>query len=315
MSMGARIRPVFGEAQPPMGGDGAPLPEGIVGAEPQIRWLAEHQHMGVVAFRIGARGEDELVAEWRDTVRLVARRDGSAYSLEPFPNADPERVEKIQQGASRVLLRHLQGQLALHGAVVAAEDGCGRDQRRRAVALIGRSGQGKSTLAAALCASGATLLADDAIAMDSSGDGRWSVFPTETDHWLDADARRALGFSGMEEMREGKWATRAAFVGSEAIELVAVVELAFDAAEKASLVRTRGLNALASLVPQTVRFALDDEERHKKELAMLSQLLTDVPTYRLERPRDLHRLNESVALIRGLLRANAESRCESLDEP
>ncbi len=194
-----------------------------------------------------------------------------------------------------LLVRHLRGHLALHGAVVARDGG--------AVALVGRSRHGKSTLAAALCARGASLLADDAIAVERRAAGAWVVDPTEENHWLDAAARSALGDSDAGQWEEeDKWATRAPSVATRPVALRAVVELVFaPGIAGPSLVRTRGLDAIASLVPQTVRFALDDDERHKTEIAMLFELLGEVPSFRLERPQDLARLGESVALVEGLL--------------
>ena len=261
----------------------------------QVTWLSEYQENGQTAFRIGARGDD-VIAEWIGIARLVARRDGSASALQVVPGADAEDVEKIEKGSAMLLLRHLQGKRALHGAVIG--DG------ERAVALVGRSGQGKSTLAAALCAQGAVLFADDAIAIDEGGAGTWVVVPTETNHWLDASTRTFLGDPDAAGW-EGKWASRASAVASRAAPLIAVVELVFeDSTAPPALVRSSGLEGMASLVPQTVRFALDDEERHKQELGVLSRLVTDVPMFRLVRSRDISRLDASVRLVQQLVQGS-----------
>ena len=116
-----------------------------------VHWLADYSEEGEVLFRIGRRG-DEVIAEWSDTARLVAQRDGSGARLEVMPGVSEDDLDKVRSGSALLLVRHLEGRLALHGAVVAEGD--------RAVALLGRSGQGKSTLAAAICASGSTLYSD-----------------------------------------------------------------------------------------------------------------------------------------------------------
>lgn len=265
-------------------------------SEQQVIWLAEYRENGVVAFRVGSRA-GEVIAEWIGIARLVARRDGSQFSLEPQPGADADELEKIEKGSAVLLLRHLQGKLAMHGAVV----GLGG----RAVALVGRSGQGKSTLAAALCADGTTLFADDAIALDPDADGSWLVMPTEVNHWLDAASRKVLGDPDADGW-EGKWASRARAVAHGPARLAAVVELAFDdEVDAPALVRTTGIEAMASLVPQTIRFALDDEERHKEELGALSRLVTGTPIYRLVRRRDITLLRASVHLIQKLLQGTS----------
>lgn len=185
----------------------------------------------------------------------------------------------------------------MHGAAIAKGE--------RAIVLVGRAGQGKSTLAAALCADPAiALLADDAIALEPpAGDGAtWTVAPTETQHWLDATAHRAFGDHEAPAYR-GKWPTAAPRVAERPVPLVAIVELVFgdEPTGELALVSTNGLDALASVVPHTVRFVLDDEERHKRELLVLSDLVRRTPTLRLERRRDLARLDASVEVLRTLL--------------
>ncbi|MDF2692263.1 MAG: Serine kinase of the HPr protein regulates carbohydrate metabolism, partial [Labilithrix sp.] len=165
------------------------------------------------------------------------RRDGRFV---PAPDAPAEELDKIKSGSAMLLVRHLRGKLALHGAVI--------ELGGKAVALVGRSGQGKSTLAAALCGSGAALFADDAIATDRVEQGHWMVLPTEAKHWLDASARQALGDPEAEGWT-GKWPSRAVAVGAEAVVLAAIVVIVFDeTVDRARLVRTGGLDALASLV-------------------------------------------------------------------
>lgn len=268
--------------------------------EDDVLWLADCSDDGEVLFRIGRRGE-EVIAEWSDTARLVARRDGTGARLEPMPGVTVDDLDKIRNGSAVLLVRHLEGRLALHGAVVAEGD--------RAVALLGRSGQGKSTLAAAICAAGATLYSDDAIAIDPVG-GKLLVQPLERTHWLDASARRALGIGAASDDDGVKVAFPASATGKAPAELVAIVDLAFDDAP-VRLVRTAGLDAMASLVPQAVRFALDDAERHKRELEMLTEIVAAVPTYRLERRRDFALLPSAVRLVRSLLREDLRGDLEA----
>jgi hypothetical protein len=274
-----------------------------VTASAPIVWLAEYLEDGVCMFRIGRAG-DELIAEWIGTARLCARRDGTGVRFLPEPGAAELELEKIRNGSATLLLRHLEGKLALHGAVVAA--------RGAAVVLLGRSGQGKSTLAAAACGAGAALFADDAVAIDAGPDGGWQVTALERMHWIDADARRALG--RREEPPEqrpwrGKWPSPADTAGAGRVRVAAIVDLAFDddgSAAAPTLERTANVDALAALVPQAVRFAIDEGERHKRELEMLLRLVTDVPTYRLVRRRDFALLGNTVDALLSLLPGAAE---------
>lgn len=251
-----------------------------------VRWLAEYSEDGQVAFRIGRAG-DVLVAEWIDTLRLVARRDGTVLELADAPGADPRDTGKIRRGSARLLLRQLGGKLALHGAAVGFGD--------RAVVFLGRSGHGKSTLAAAMCARrDAVLFADDAIAIDESPNG-YSITASEVDHWLDGPSRVALGLAND---GAGKLPVRCDRPASHDARLVMFVDLAFD--DGASVPRLgplHGLEAVACLVPQVVRFVLDEPELHRRELESLMNLVDRVPVLRLERPRRLDLLDAALDLV------------------
>lgn len=268
----------------------------------EVRWLAEHAAHGEVSFRIGRDGDD-LIAEWIGLVRLVARRDGTASRLEIVAGADVRAVEKIERGSARLLLRHLEGRVALHGAAVVSGD--------RAVVLLGRSGDGKSTLAAWLCArAGATLFADDAVAIDEvfrdphSTDGvenRWVVLAAERDHWLDDAAQRAIGLCPRAARdgtgSVGKIPVRSEHAGSGRARLHALVALAFTDVAAPRLTRLHGVEALAALVPQAVRFVLDEPALQRRELDELGALVETVPVFRLERARDLAQLDETGLLV------------------
>ena len=232
--------------------------------ERDVCWLAEHLEDGGVCFRVGRSGPD-VVAEWIGLATLTARRDGTDVRLEFDPSADPRDVVKIQRGSAWLLVRHLQERFALHGAAVAVDG--------RGVVLLGRSGDGKSTLAAAMCRRGAALLADDAVGLDYAGEGAWRIVPNEVDHWLDPDARMALGASsssvGKEPMRTIRPAENAA-------RLVAFVELGF-AEGPPRVFRRDGIDAAASLVPQVARFILDEPERQRRELDLLHSIVRPHP--------------------------------------
>ncbi len=278
-----------------------------------VRWLAEHADNGDVSFRVGCDGDD-VIAEWLGLARLVARRDGSASRLEIEAGADPRAVAKIERGSVRLLLRHLNGELALHGAAVALGS--------RAVVLLGRSGDGKSTLAAWLCMRrGAELLADDAIAIEEIGDNRepalggqfvprWAVLPAERDHWLDEAARAAVGLDapGHAVTVPGKAPVAAARSGSGATALHGFVALVFSDVPAPRWTRLRDVDAIAMLVPQAVRFVLDDPAAQRRELDRLAMLVETVPVYRLERSRDLAQLDATGALVDNLLLGHSKER-------
>ncbi len=249
-----------------------------------MRWLAEHREGDEVVYRIGRDGE-ELVAEWLGVVRLVAQRDGSEHRFVPDPAAPSRDVVKIVCGSGQLLLRHLQGELSLHGAAIECAG--------RAVILLADSGGGKSTLGASLCARpGVRFLADDAVALDDRGGP--CVVPLERDHWLDADARAALGLGTNEPGKEPIAATVRA---TERSALAAFVELRFADVPSPVMTRLYGLEAVTALMPQIVRFVIDEPAQQQKDLDAVLDVLDRVPCFRLERPRALDLLSLATDLV------------------
>lgn len=254
-----------------------------------VRWVADYVEDGALAFRIGRDG-DELVAEWLGMTTLRARRDGTAVRWEDAPDAPAVELDKIRRGSGRLLLRQLAGELALHGAAVA--------RNGRAVLLLGRSGQGKSTLAAALCEAGASLLADDASCLDEGAEG-WAVLASEANHWIDGASRAALG---LPSEHEDKMPSRATRVAEGQARLVAIVDLVFgDAGEATRLAPRRGLEAVSALVPQVARFVLDEPEVQRRELERVAALIESVPVLALVRPHGHAHLPDAVAAVLDLL--------------
>jgi hypothetical protein len=250
-----------------------------------MKWLATYEDDGRVALRIGRDGAN-LVAEWPGLITLRAKRDGSSHTYEPAPGAGEREIEKIRRGAGRAFLRHLVGELSLHGAAVAVNQG--------GIVVLGRSGHGKSTMAAALCArAGAQLFSDDIVAVEMVDSG-YRITPVETDHWLDAAARHALGFgSGPSE----KVPTPAKSPAHGSVALKLFVTLEFGAAVEPALSPVTGVAAIAELVPQVARLVLDEPEQHRRELDQLARLVEAVPMVRLLRQRDYDAIGAAVDLI------------------
>lgn len=252
-------------------------------------WLAEHLQDETACFRVGKIGPD-VIAEWVGLATLVARRDGSNATLTFEPGADPREVEKVRKGSAWLLLRHLEGRLGLHGSAVSVG--------QSAVVFLGSSGRGKSTLAATMCRRGAALLADDAVGIEHEDHGRWTVVPQEIDHWLDADARRALGDVGPYDGKRPWRTERPAYAASP---LGIIVDLAFVDDGPPRLVRQRGMGAVERVIPQVARLVLDEPERQKRELDVLHAIVDATPVYRLERARSFAQLERTAELVLELM--------------
>jgi hypothetical protein len=85
-----------------------------------------------------------------------------AVEICPDPELDPDMLAPLLEGPVISGILALQGECVLHASAV--------EVAGRALAFVGGSGKGKSTMATLLCLSGASLVSDDVLRIDLSGD-------------------------------------------------------------------------------------------------------------------------------------------------
>lgn len=85
--------------------------------------------------------------------------------VQPCPLSDPEWVTNLLVATALPAALWMQGRFVLHAAAVVPKG------EGRCIAIAGASGAGKSVLAKQLLEQGASLLADDSVALDITDDG------------------------------------------------------------------------------------------------------------------------------------------------
>lgn len=133
-------------------------------------------------------------AGWRlaydDTGTYDVSADGARWTWHPGPRAPRELVQADLLGRVLALALAARGALPLHGAAVTVGG--------RGIVLLGPKHAGKSTLAAALAAGGARLVADDMAAVDGGAAPRLLPGAPLLRLWHDAaDHLRAAGLGGV----------------------------------------------------------------------------------------------------------------------
>lgn len=88
----------------------------------------------------------------------ITVHDGTEVVIRPSPAADAETIGRLVLGPVLALVLHQRGRFVLHASAVVV-DGA-------AVAFLGNSGQGKSTLAAFFYRRGHALITDDVLPLD-----------------------------------------------------------------------------------------------------------------------------------------------------
>jgi hypothetical protein len=231
------------------------------------------------------------LSQFEDVGRFLVTA-GSEIVAEPVAGCHPALLRHVLLGPVLAQVLWQRGLFALHASVLRI----GRVQ----AAFVGVSGAGKSTTAVALHAAGHALICDDVAALD------WQrspvhvrpAFPRIRAH---ADSLTQLGERPelLERVHPGldKWllpARRFAGVPSRALDRIYVLEagaeLRIDLLERGP--------ALLQLLRHTYygeQFAkLYGAREH---MGMAGRVASEVPVYRLTRPRDFARVPELVRLL------------------
>src|SRR5262249_5353772 len=100
---------------------------------------------------------------WRGLGEFIVSADGSRIACAPSRRASSESVQVYLLGQALSFALAKSGVEPLHGSAIEHEG--------EAIAFVGGSGYGKSTLAASFIAAGCTLLTDDLLVLKSDARG------------------------------------------------------------------------------------------------------------------------------------------------
>ena len=123
----------------------------------RLQAVSDHA-LGGYSGIVAANGEVQLA--WRD-VGLFAIRAGREIVVDPAPSVSHRVLRRYLLGPVLAVLLHQRGLLVLHASGMELDGG--------AVAFLGASGWGKSTVAAALHRRVHLLISDDVVAIDMTG--------------------------------------------------------------------------------------------------------------------------------------------------
>ena len=114
-------------------------------------------------YALYSRDDGSHFYRFHDYVDIEIRRDLTTLRCQFVEGAAREVLPVILTGHVLATLLLLQGELVLHASAV--------ERSGRAIAFVGNSGGGKSTLAAMACLAGARLVTDDVLRVEADGRG------------------------------------------------------------------------------------------------------------------------------------------------
>jgi hypothetical protein len=141
-------------------GEARPVPY----ERPSVEVIAERTDQKAAWYTF-ARGQDGVVGRFYGSAdfEITAGADGHGrrVTFHPGPGTPQELVAILTAGTVVAYLLSDEGQLVLHASAVDADG--------TALAFIGQSGQGKTTMATLMCAEGYPLVADDLLPVEVTG--------------------------------------------------------------------------------------------------------------------------------------------------
>lgn len=257
---------------------------GFVAGDPRVRREADWiEHWPSSDGRPGpwlsaGRVPSGYLLRFHDVADFEVPRGAETITVFPQATSDPGLVRHLalRQVLPRAL--SLESPPILHASAVS----CGG----AAMAIVGASRAGKSTLASALCARGCALLADDFVHVaEAEGAPRCSV--TASNVWLDGDATAWLANAPR----------RAAPPASATpLGLVCLIDPVAEG-RAASVSPMTARQALFAVFAQSYRIDPTDRLHVQREFDRVARLVTAVPARRLELPRGLAHLPGTVRLL------------------
>lgn len=214
---------------------------------------------------------------------------GRTVTIDPDPAATEAELRAYLLGTVFGAVFQQRNLLALHASAVAA--GSGADGGDEAIAFVGESGAGKSTMAMALNARGHQLLCDDVTVAHQAEGTSPLVWPgvRRLKLWSQSIEAGGRTTQGLEPVlsREDKYHVPAEHVAAYRPYRLRAIYLLSMAEEAGSvgIAQLRGAAAVQILISHTFRgrmvpFMAAAERHFRACLALLEQ----VPVYRLDRP-------------------------------
>lgn len=272
----------------------APAPDGVADHLPWLRlrrgndrkvpWeapegdeLARIEDVERRVFYAVSRNEQGVTLRFYGACEFVADPGLREVVAHVDPGIDPGVVPVLVSGTLLAVRLMLDGHLVLHASAV--------DVGGRAVAFVGASGMGKSTMATLLCAAGLGLVSDDVLRVARPSDGAPPhVWPGASETRLRTSALELESHfqeaTGSRTTADGRTAIGAPELRREPLPLAAVVvPLPSRSLTDPEVVRLEPMAALTSLIRFPRVLGWTDTATMAEQFDQLSYLVQIVPVY------------------------------------
>jgi hypothetical protein len=222
--------------------------------------------------------------------------DARAVTCVPVPEVSEGTTQHLYLNQVLPLVLSKLGKLVFHASAV--EIGAG------AVAFVGESGRGKSTLAASFAVSGCRFLTDDGLVVEPSGGG-YEALPSHPSIrlWDDSEAALLIPLAAR-RAPPVHYTAKARFLADEdlafceaARPLRRVYFLGDGSAERIELQRLSPAEALVEWVKHSFLLDIEEQSRLASHFDQVARLANERIHYRLDYPRrfeDLSKVRQAI---------------------
>lgn len=258
---------------------------------PYHQWTLPNGQSWVTFYRSAAG----FLLRFFDLADFCVTGDGRKATCTPVPGTSEETCHHLFLNQVLPLMMGQQGKLVFHASAVTLGN--------RAVAFLGESGRGKSTLAAAFATAGYRFLTDDGLILELAG-GAYQVLPSHPSIRLREDSRGALLDADIENTAGAIHALKERVPAQallpncdKAQPLLAAYFLGDGTSPVMTVEHIRGTEALVAWVKHAFVLDIDDQGWLAEHFKGIIQLSDMIPCYHLDYPRrfgDLDRLRTAI---------------------
>lgn len=265
--------------------------QAALAGEPYDRWVSPQGHCMAEFYKDGPG----FMIRFPGQGDFLLKQVGAGYRVTawPSPQCDEQAISNLFHNAIEPILGNHSGGLFLHGSAVVVNHDTGDPNESGAIAFLGLSRGGKTTLAGSFAQSGLPFLTEDVIDLRRRSDGYW-LQPKRSKLRLFADsARYLLGQSASfddDDLKQDVDAGSNLPFAKAATPLRQIFLLGKDHEADLSIRRLSSQEALSALMPHAFVLDVTDKERLKGHFGRMADLSQDIACYALDFTRDYEEL-------------------------
>jgi hypothetical protein len=210
--------------------------------------------------------------------------DGTKVIAHPAKRIDETTVKHLYLNQLVPLALSRQGRPTFHASVVTVPGG--------AVAFLGKTGMGKSTLAASFALSGSAFLTDDALLVEETASG-CQALPSHASLRLWEDSMEALIDAQDQQASRVSYSSKARLLAGDALTysehaqpLLAAFVLGREHATAVSVRKITGMDRHMAWVENSFLLDIKDPKLLSRHFDWTHRISAVVPTFALDYPRD-----------------------------